>query len=61
MHDDLSVRPALEAVAGGGQLGGQFTVVVDLPVVDDTDRAVLVEHWLSAAFEIEDREAPVPE
>ena len=39
----------------------KFTVVVDLAVEHDPDRAVLVRHRLGAALEVDDAQPPVPE
>ena len=50
-----------EAMAVGDQLMAEVDVVVDLPVVDDRDRAVFVPHRLATSGQIQDREAPVPQ
>ncbi len=46
------MAPALE-------VGLELPVVVDLAVLDDHDAAVLVAYRLVAAFQVDDRQAPV--
>ena len=61
MHDDLGVAARMEAVTERLQLGYELLVVVDLAVVDDDDRAVLVVEGLLTGREIDDREPAVTE
>src|SRR5688572_32002859 len=51
----------MEAVTERLQLGYELLVVVDLAVVDDDDRAVLVVEGLLTGREIDDREPAVTE
>jgi hypothetical protein len=60
VEQHLDVRLGAEGVAVL-QLFAQLAVVVDLPVGDDADGAVLVEHRLRAAGEVDDRQAAVAE
>ena len=48
VDDDLGVRIAAEAVALGLQLAAQIFIIVDLAVVGQPDRPVLVRHGLTA-------------
>src|SRR5215217_356092 len=48
-------------MTGGAQAIAQGRVVVDLPVLDDVDRAVLVRDRLIAALEVDDRQAARPD
>ncbi len=57
MHDDFGVAVGGEAVAGALELRSQLAEVVDLPVADYDERAVLVEDGLMAAAHIDDRQA----
>jgi hypothetical protein len=61
VDEHLGVAARGEAVPASGQLGVQRLVVVDLAVLDDQHRAVLVAHRLVAVGEIDDRQAPVAE
>ena len=58
VHEHLRVAAGGEAVAAALQLGSQLSVVVDLPVLDDLDAAILVADRLVAAVEVDDREPP---
>src|SRR5262245_29173754 len=51
----------MEAVTERLQLGDQLLVVVDLAVVDDDDRLVLVVQRLLPGRDVDDGQAPVPE
>jgi len=46
VHQHLCVRGTAELMPAGLQLGPQVAMVVDLAVVDDGDRAILVAHGL---------------
>ncbi len=59
--EDLGVARGVERVPVAEQVLAQLRVVVDQPVEDDDDVAVLVGHRLPAAGRVEDREAPVAE
>jgi len=59
MHDDLAVAVRAEGVARGLELGAQLAVVVNLAVVDEPDRLVLVGDRLMATGAVDDRQAPV--
>ncbi len=59
VDDHLGVAARAERVAERREFGDQRPIVVDLAVVDDDHRAVLVVQRLAAAAEIDDREAPV--
>ncbi len=61
MHDHLGVAARVEAVTERLQLRYQRLVVVDLAVVDDDDRAILVVERLLAGREVDDREAAMAE
>ena len=54
----LRVAAGDEPVAAGEQLLAQLAVVVDLPVLDHVDRAVLVGDRLVAARHVDDRQPP---
>ena len=58
MHQHLGVRVGAENVAGGGELRGEFDVVVDLAVEDDADGPVFVPDRLPAALEVDDAQPP---
>ena len=49
------------AIAVALELAAQLAVVVDLAVADQPDRAVGVAQRLLAAFEVDDRQAAMPE
>jgi hypothetical protein len=53
-HLGVPVRP--ERVAGTLEVAAQLLVVVDLAVLDDRARAVLVRDRLVAGLEVDDRE-----
>ena len=58
----VSVSPWVrQRVAAGEELVAQLDVVVDLAVLGDLDRAVLVRQRLAAGVEVDDREPPGPE
>src|SRR5262249_54232934 len=61
VDEHLRVAGRAEAVALGDQLRAELGEVVELPVVHDPYRAVLVRHRLVARREVDDAEAPVPE
>ncbi len=58
MDEDLGVAVGGEPVPEPLQLLAQLAVVVDLAVLDDRDRPVLVGDRLVAVLEVDDREAP---
>ena len=51
----------MEDVSQRLQLGDQFLVVVDLPVEDDNNRAILVEKRLLSCGYVDDRQPAVPQ
>ena len=57
VHDHLGVAARPEAVAGRLELGAELGVVVDLPVLNDVDAAVLAGHRLMPSGEVDDRQA----
>ena len=61
VHDHLGVAARVEAVTERLQLRYQRLVVVDLAVVDDDDRAVLVVERLLAGREVDDRQPAMAE
>jgi hypothetical protein len=61
MDDDLGVGCGAEAVAARAEGIAQLAEIVNLAVVDDDHRAVLVEHRLGAGREVDDRQAGVRE
>ena len=62
MHDGLGVRViAGEHVAQRFQLRAQFSEIVNLAVEHDGDRAVLVEHRLMPARDVDHRKAAMAE
>jgi len=58
VHQHLDVDIGPEAVSAALQLGAQCTVVEDLPIADENDRAVFVEDWLGAAGRVDNGETP---
>jgi hypothetical protein len=56
-HFGVALRP--EHVAQRLQLGHELEIVVDLAVVDDDDRVVLVVERLLAGRQVDDRQPPV--
>ena len=56
VDEHLGVAAGAEAMTGRLELSPQLPVVVDLPVLDDVDGAVLVRDRLVAALEVDDRE-----
>ena len=56
MREHLGVAVRAKPVAGALELAAQLLVVVDLAVLDDGDRAVLVRERLVARLEVDDRE-----
>ncbi len=58
VDEHLGVGARAERVARRLELAHQLAVVVDLAVLDDDDRAVLVRDRLVAAVEVDDREPP---
>ena len=56
MSEDLCVTTGSETVTASVQVGAQSTVVVDLAVLDDGHRAVLVRERLITGFEVDDGE-----
>src|SRR5690348_4135073 len=61
MDNDLGVGARPEGVAERRQLRHQRLEVIDLAVEDDANRAVLVELWLVAGHQIDDRQSPHPQ
>ena len=61
MHDDLGIAAGPEHVAEGRELGNQLLEVVDLPVVDNRDAAILVEQRLLAGRDRDDRQSAMAE
>src|SRR5207302_7375094 len=57
VEQDLRVAVRAKAMAGALELLSQLAVVVDLAVLDDVDRPVLVADRLVARVEVDDREA----
>src|SRR5207302_8902759 len=55
--DDLRVAPRPEPNALGFELRAERRRVVDLAVVDDGDRLVVVRHGLVAVLDVDDRKA----
>src|SRR6478752_6635285 len=55
-HFGVTVCP--EVMPGALQLVAQLAVVVDLAVLDDVERAILVGDRLVARLEVDDRETP---
>src|SRR5262249_37655952 len=58
VNEHLRVRPGREAVTGSLELAPQLREVVDLAVLDDRARAVLVRDRLGATGEVRDRRPP---
>src|SRR5207245_1188172 len=56
MDEDLGVGLGGEPVAGREELLAELAVVVDLSVLDDPHRRVLVGHRLVAALDVDDRQ-----
>src|SRR5215470_1042627 len=54
MQQDLDIAVGPKDVPLLFQRRRQFAIVIDLSIADQNDRAVLVEHRLMAAFEIDD-------
>src|SRR5687767_1853384 len=61
MNDHFGVAAGAEHKPQLGQLGNQFLIVIDLAVVYDDDRPILVIERLLAGSQIDDREPPMPE
>jgi hypothetical protein len=61
VNDDLRVTSSVEDVSERLQFGDQRLVVIDLAVVDDDDRAVLVVKRLLSRGDVDDGEAPMTE
>jgi len=59
MGDDLGIGPAAEDVSPGGKAVSQFLKVVDLPIQDGCDPAILGKYRLLAPLDIDDAEAAV--
>ena len=57
VDEHLGVAVRAEAVARALELGPQLSVVVELAVLDDVNRSVLVGDRLVAGLEVDDREA----
>lgn len=57
MHNGLGVTLRFQVVSARQQLVTQFSVIVNLAVVDDDDGAILVEYRLVARVEVNDGEA----
>ena len=58
VEDYFTVRRRLEAVAEGLELTPQFSIVVDLAITYEPQRALRVRKGLVAPGEVDDREAP---
>ena len=58
VREDLRVALRAEGMALVDELGTQLAVVVDLAVLHDGDRAVLVRQRLVARLQVDDRQAP---
>ena len=61
VHDGFSVRLRTVAVPAILEVTPDRGVVVDLPVVDDPDRAVFVRERLLAGAQVDDTQTPVSE
>src|SRR5882672_4220331 len=61
MHDHFGVALGAKAMAQRGQLRNQLIEVVDLAVVDNDHRAVLVVERLLSGCEVDDRQAAMAE
>jgi hypothetical protein len=61
VRDDLAVAAGPELVAGGGEVGPEVLVVVDLAVDGDDDGLVLVVEGLVAGGRVDDGQALVGE
>jgi len=61
VDEHLRVAARREPVSRALELGTELELVVDLAVVGDPDRAVLVRQRLRASVEVDDAEATVPE
>jgi hypothetical protein len=61
LQHDLRVRLGLEARTGGGELGADARVVVDLARHNALDGPVFVRERLFPGFEVDDGEADVSE
>ena len=59
VHDHLGIAAGAEAVAQRFEFRHQLLEVVDLAVEHHRDAAVLVEHRLLAAGDVDDRQTPV--
>jgi hypothetical protein len=55
MDENFRVASRRESMAAALEVGPQFAIVVDLPVLDDLDRSVLVADRLVSARQIDDR------
>jgi hypothetical protein len=58
MNDRLAVSGGAQRVPALDELGSQLGEVVDLAVEDRLDLAVLVEHRLGAAADVDDAQPP---
>ena len=56
--DDLGIAVGGERVAPCLEVRAELDVVVDLPVLRDPDRSVLVRERLASSLQVDDREAP---
>ena len=61
VDDNLGVRSGREPMAPLDQVALQLPVIVDLPVEDDGQRAILIEDGLSAALQVDDAQAAHPQ
>ena len=59
MDDDLGVSVCFEGVTFAQEKGAQFLVIVDFPVEDDPDAAVLIGQGLMSSVQVNDREPAV--
>ena len=62
VQEDFGIRVVGgENMSLGEELAAEFRVIVDLSIEDDRNGSVGGHHWLSAAGQIDDREAAVTE
>jgi hypothetical protein len=61
VDDNFGIRSRPERVTTSDELGAQLGKVIDFAVEDYADRLVFVEHWLSAAGDVNDCEPPMPQ
>ena len=61
MHDDFGIGCRGETMTGGTQFIAQFHVIEDFAVEDHPNVAILVGHRLTAAGDVDDRQAGMAE